>query len=57
LERRFEGGRWEGTTWKPHNTHTHYYSRGEAIGEVQDFKYLGSMVLAFGDLEKELSRC
>jgi hypothetical protein len=30
---------------------------GEAIGEVKDFKYLGSKLVASRDLEKELSRC
>jgi hypothetical protein len=30
--------------------------QGEAIGEVNDFKYLGSMLANFKDLEKELSR-
>jgi hypothetical protein len=30
-------------------------NRGEAIGEVHDFKYLGSTVATFRDLEKELN--
>jgi len=30
--------------------------RVEAIGEVKDFKYLGSMLITFRDMEKELSR-
>ncbi len=56
LEGILEGGRWGGTTWKCHNAHP-IIIQGEAIGEVQDFKYLGSALVVFGDLEKELSHC
>jgi hypothetical protein len=30
--------------------------RVKAIGEVKDFKYLGSTLITFRDMEKELSR-
>ncbi len=55
LEGKLEGGKW-GALLRNVMTPTPIIIRREAIGEVQDFKYLGSTLEIFGDLEKELSR-
>jgi hypothetical protein len=54
LEGKLEGGRWGGLFGNV-TMPTPIIIRREAIGEVHDFKYLGSTLTTFEDLEKELS--
>jgi len=54
LEGKLEGGRWGGLLGNV-TTPTPIIIRREAIREVHDFKYLGSTLTTFEDLEKELS--